>query len=84
MNVLAVGVRPRKRGNRMTWTPAPGSRWRLGRGVGPEQARVEIGRLSSGRSLKIAPSDVPSGFNRFRPARLSFVATLRNVVTPTM
>jgi hypothetical protein len=62
MNVLAVGVRPRNLGNRMMWTPAPSSRWRDGPGVGPEQTRVEIGRLSSGRSLKIAPSEVPFGW----------------------
>jgi hypothetical protein len=54
MNVLAVGVSPRNLGNRMTWTPAPSSRWRHG--------RVEIGRLSSGRSLEIAPSEMPFGW----------------------
>jgi hypothetical protein len=62
MNALAVRGHPRNLGNRMTWTPASSSRWRYGRGVGPEQTRVEIGRLSSGRSLKIAPSEMPFGW----------------------
>jgi hypothetical protein len=76
MNALACSGRPRDLGNRMTWTPASSSRWRYGPGVGPEQTRVEIGRLSSGRSLKIAPSEVP--FGRLQSVQTSKIVVCRD------